>query len=798
MKYGPNSGVKLPERRGEAPDRADIEDLTYNWELLDGKWPIFGEAQTHIAQRDNPHNVTAAQIGSVDASYVDAVSDRLTQHIADNENPHEVTAAQVGAYSAAEIDALLGTYVQAASELEGGRVIITPEQGGAVVVSVVTAEELESLAGVTGNVQDQLNNISYYNYLPELPIITLSTGGDDFPDQDTIDAQVIPLIEAEYPTPSYRDGIIQNVQTQNLNQRKAILYGYFDGSQSDGFVGWRYITAIYTLVNRADGTVYGVVQDSDDISFVAGQGTVNHSAEADLAEAANGLVTITLPSGADLHTLYDVEHNAVYIAGAGNSVVNKPDGVNSFVMLSQRAAAGHTLHVLYAVESDEFSGLWTEEWNGSTWSAWRNPLGDLNSQLEATQVTNLNLNPNNWNLPAGLAPGVIQRIWGTADTVGNPFNNAWAGIVGGQTSDGDAIILITQQGSSPVGMASEIAWKLWNNNGFYYSPFRAIGANVGSTSNPFGSVYGSTFSGKGGVQLQAFDDPQMPTNQGIVIGSYTQDGGATYKWSARPTIPYAMAPMDLGRPTTTAGLIQDYAFDDGYFMGNVKASSFELNGDTITSWPTGGGGGGVSLADDNTWTGQQTFKSTMSRPTLTNYIEPENTTISSIGKNTKPYGLAFVNSVSTGFDSAVPNLGFIRKCFSPTKFYSYTRANSYNLTFDISKIGNDNNSGVSNLYQIDGEFSLISGTATLEITIVDMPFEPYFAPYTPKDVNTIACYYNVELGTALQQIPVRLHWDGNTTLQIYSGRRPDIVTEDSTWTFSVCYYPHPTNDPIIT
>lgn len=496
MEYTPNYSFRKPERRGESPDRADIEDLTANWQKADSLLKVATDSGTatsnslaeHIADKNNPHNTTLEQLGGISADELDQRVAGYDEHIRNRDNPHEVTVTQTGGYTIAEIESLLEQKItQGADDLDPEFVVVT-NSVAQVVTSSITKTELEALAGITGSIQEQLNNISFYNYLSPAHIITLTTGGNDFPDQEDIDDEVIPVIEDMYPTPKAHDAVIQNVQTQNATQRAAFLYAYFDGTQSDSFIGWRYITQIDTLINLADGTVNGVVRSSDDIDFNAGLGTVLHAVEADSAEAANGLVTIDLQSGADLHTLYDVDHNAIYTAGPGNNVANRPEGVDAFVMLSQRASSGHTLHVLYSVDSGEFSSLWTEEWNGSAWSNWKSPISDLARSVQPIQVTSLLANPNTWGFPGGITNGNQFPFYFNASATGTPpgwGTAAGSGTFVRQTAEGDGIIIVTRDNSAPLGNTVELAWKLWNQSGFYWSNWRTYGTEVGNATVPY-------------------------------------------------------------------------------------------------------------------------------------------------------------------------------------------------------------------------------------------------------------------------------------------------------------------------
>ena len=79
---------------------------------------------THIANKQNPHNTTAAHVGAIPTAQKGAANGvatldsnkqltstqiplSITNHIASRQNPHGVTAAQVGAYTKAETNNLI-------------------------------------------------------------------------------------------------------------------------------------------------------------------------------------------------------------------------------------------------------------------------------------------------------------------------------------------------------------------------------------------------------------------------------------------------------------------------------------------------------------------------------------------------------------------------------------------------------------------------------------------------------------------------------------------------------------------
>ncbi|CAH6960644.1 conserved hypothetical protein [Vibrio chagasii] len=114
---------------------------------------LFSDFETHILDTDNPHNVTAAQIGA-------ATTGALAAHTGDTDNPHEVTPAQIGAattealsshtgdtdnpheVTAAQVGAAPASHVSDTDNPHG----VTAEQVGAV-----SEEELDSHLEDTDN-----------------------------------------------------------------------------------------------------------------------------------------------------------------------------------------------------------------------------------------------------------------------------------------------------------------------------------------------------------------------------------------------------------------------------------------------------------------------------------------------------------------------------------------------------------------------------------------------------------------------------------------------------------------------
>ena len=74
-------------------------------EAMENVGTLEQETAAHYADRDNPHEVTAEQVGTYQKSEIDAKTAPFEEHLKDFSNPHLVTSEQIGTYSKAEIDA---------------------------------------------------------------------------------------------------------------------------------------------------------------------------------------------------------------------------------------------------------------------------------------------------------------------------------------------------------------------------------------------------------------------------------------------------------------------------------------------------------------------------------------------------------------------------------------------------------------------------------------------------------------------------------------------------------------------
>ena len=84
---------------------SDASDIALYEQLISQMKAVVEILNTHAKDFDNPHEVTAEQVGTYKKAEIDAKTAPFEEHLKDFSNPHLVTSEQIGTYSKAEIDA---------------------------------------------------------------------------------------------------------------------------------------------------------------------------------------------------------------------------------------------------------------------------------------------------------------------------------------------------------------------------------------------------------------------------------------------------------------------------------------------------------------------------------------------------------------------------------------------------------------------------------------------------------------------------------------------------------------------
>jgi hypothetical protein len=90
------------------------------------------------------------------------------------------------------------------------------------------------------------------------------------------------------------------------------------------------------------------------------------------------------PPNNDLNDLNGPQYFGWYYAGGGNSVANKPSGVNNFGMFVMRIATGVFAQILY----DNSNRVWTRSYPNGIWSPWTALVRTTDTIAKATSATN--------------------------------------------------------------------------------------------------------------------------------------------------------------------------------------------------------------------------------------------------------------------------------------------------------------------------------------------------------------------------------------------------------------------------
>ena len=140
---------------------------------------------THTANKNNPHQVTAEQIGADARGSAAAVQTKLDTHTANRNNPHQVTAEQIGALSGIVSLANGGTgATDGATGLKNlfaaGRTVLSSNQSGDTLPDASTVGQLFFKKGESVAKPVTMDSTDGRTYTCTIPGITELTAGVSF------------------------------------------------------------------------------------------------------------------------------------------------------------------------------------------------------------------------------------------------------------------------------------------------------------------------------------------------------------------------------------------------------------------------------------------------------------------------------------------------------------------------------------------------------------------------------------------------------------------------------------------
>ncbi|KSU06663.1 Phage tail assembly [Lactococcus lactis subsp. lactis] len=128
------------------------------------------EFDSHTSNNSNPHKVTAAQVGLDKVDNVkQAAKTDFDSHVNNKANPHSVTASQVGSYSKIEADAKFATS-QSLTDLSNKVVVDKGSLTSVTDLNSLTSKGFYRIGGLVGgtdvlNVPSELSGLNFYAFL---------------------------------------------------------------------------------------------------------------------------------------------------------------------------------------------------------------------------------------------------------------------------------------------------------------------------------------------------------------------------------------------------------------------------------------------------------------------------------------------------------------------------------------------------------------------------------------------------------------------------------------------------------
>lgn len=93
--------------------------------------------------------------------------------------------------------------------------------------------------------------------------------------------------------------------------------------------------------------------------------------------------SVELSNDANLNSYNSLDKCGWYYAGGGNTVTDKPSGVDYFGMFVMRTASGVFTQILY----DNSNKIWTRSYSSSSWSSWTALVRTTDTIANATKAT---------------------------------------------------------------------------------------------------------------------------------------------------------------------------------------------------------------------------------------------------------------------------------------------------------------------------------------------------------------------------------------------------------------------------
>lgn len=284
------SAAKLSEARninltGDATGSASFDGsanaditVTISNETIAGKAPAFVAAgeRANIATGET----IAVMLGKIAKFFADLKGLAFKDKVAMADFDTDVTKkfGSIDTAISGKQNTITGAATSIVTEdLTADRVLVS-DASGKVAVSNVDKATLEGMSGRIDTLTGQVDNIPKYNYLTG---VTATVADANISNQTEIDKVVKPIITGEHEEANKWDAVVAAITFTPSDIKKDAVY-YYNGSD------WVFLYYVSTGINRANGETAGIVENSDDITFADGKGTVVQAGKVKNALTAGG------------------------------------------------------------------------------------------------------------------------------------------------------------------------------------------------------------------------------------------------------------------------------------------------------------------------------------------------------------------------------------------------------------------------------------------------------------------------------------------------------------------------------
>lgn len=358
------SAAKLSEARninltGDATGSASFDGsanaditVTISNETIAGKAPAFVVAgeRANIATGET----IAVMLGKIAKFFADLKGLAFKDKVAMADFDTDVTGkfSSIDTAISGKQNTITGAATSIVTDnLTADRVLVS-DASGKVAVSNVDKATLEGMSGRIDTLAGQVDNIPKYNYLTG---VTATVADANISNQTEIDKVVKPIIAGEYEEANKWDAVVAAITFTPSDVKKDAVY-YYNGTD------WVFLYYVSTGINRANGETAGIVENSDDITFADGKGTVVQAGKVKNALTAGGKTfdgsTPVTIEASDLGALTAVPEE--YVTNTDFATAGKGGVVKSSVDNNKVTVEADGTMTVNTIEASKISGAVAE------------------------------------------------------------------------------------------------------------------------------------------------------------------------------------------------------------------------------------------------------------------------------------------------------------------------------------------------------------------------------------------------------------------------------------------------------